>query len=144
MNNKPINRRRDLLPLWIKFFTWIYLIFGVSGLILLVIGLFFNEVNLSIYGIASDRIYSTYGILIIVLFIFNGIIAYGLWCEKDWGPKLGIIGAIIGIGICSYIMLIIPFLYGSRNFTIRIELIILIPYLLKLQKLQKIWLRIKQ
>ena len=143
-SKKIINRRRDLLPLWIKIFTWIFLLFGILGIIIPILGLFIDKLDLSLYGLATTQVYSPLGILIVLMFIFKGLIAYGLWFEKNWAPKLAIVDAIIGIGICIYMMLINPFISGTRNFTIRLELIPLIPFLLKMRKIQKTWENMKK
>lgn len=142
-SQKQVKRRRDLLPLWIKIFTWIFLIFGVFGIAIPILGLFFEKLDLSLYGLATTQVFSPIGIIIVTLFIFKGIVAFGLWFEKDWAPKLAIIDAVIGIAICGYMMLVNPFISGNRNFTIRLELLPLIPYLLKMQKINKLWMAIK-
>lgn len=141
---KQITRRRDLLPLWIKIFTWIFLIFGVVGIIIPIIGLFLDSIDLSLYGLATTQVFTPIGILIVVLFLFKGIVAFGLWFEKDWGPQLATYDAILGIIICGYMMLVNPFVSNNRNFSIRLELIPLIPYFLKMKKIQTPWLNMKK
>lgn len=42
-------RRRNLLPLWIKVFTWIFLIFGGLVPVAFLLGLFGVDLNLSLY-----------------------------------------------------------------------------------------------
>ncbi|WP_185288589.1 hypothetical protein [Chryseobacterium lactis] len=132
-------RRRDLLPLWIKFFLWIFLIGGVIGAISLMAGPFMGHIDLSLYGIDSTRPYSIPGLILCCLFIYKGIVAYGLWFEQEWAPQAAIIDAIIGIAICLIMMAIIPFISPNISFTLRLELIPLYLYLVKMQKIKNAW-----
>lgn len=142
-SKKAIKRRRDLLPIWIKIFTWIFLIFGIISIIIPILGLFLEKVDLSLYGLSTTSAFSPIGIAIVLLFLFKGIVAYGLWFEKKWAVQFAIIDAIIGIVVSSYVMIIQPFIDGTRNFNIRLELVALIPYLMKMRKIQKQWEEMK-
>lgn len=132
-------RRRNLLPIWIKIFLWIFLIGGVIGAILLMAGPFMDHAELSLYGINANHPYSMTGLLLCSLFIYKGIVAYGLWFEQEWAPQAAIIDAIIGISICLIMMAIIPFIVHNISFTLRLELIPLYFYLVKMQKIKKTW-----
>lgn len=79
------------------------------------------------------------GLLICFLFLFKGIVAYGLWFEEKWAVQAAIVDAVIGIAICFIMMAIIPFTVPSISFTIRLELIPLYFYLVKMQKIKKTW-----
>ncbi|NIF04936.1 hypothetical protein F3J23_05730 [Chryseobacterium sp. Tr-659] len=138
-SNNRITRRRDLLPVWIKIFLWIFLIGGAIVPILLITGPFLTRTDLSIYGMSAHHPYSMTGLLICLLFIYKGIVAYGLWFEQKWAPQAAIIDAIIGIVICFIMMAIIPFTVPNINFTLRLELIPLYFYLTKMQQIKKIW-----
>jgi len=138
-----INRRRDLLPLWIKIFTWLFLIAAAITLLIPVSALFVDEVELTIYGLSSTQVYIPVGITIISLFLLKGVTAYGLWFEKAWAPKLAVIDAVIGIAVCVYMMIFHPVLSGLMEFSVRLELVALIPYLLKMQRIQPQWLNTK-
>lgn len=142
-SKKAIKRRRDLLPIWIKIFTWIFLIFGIISIIIPILELFLEKVDLSLYGLSTTSAFSPIGIAIVLLFLFKGIVAYGLWFEKKWAVQFAIIDAIIGIVVSSYVMIIQPFIDGTRNFNIRLELVALIPYLMKMRKIQKQWEEMK-
>lgn len=132
-------RRRNLLPIWIKIFTWIFLFLGLAGILILPFGFFVNEINLSIYGLNTRQPYSLTGLTILFLLIFKGIVSYGLGFEQKWGPSAAIVDAILGLSICGFVMLILPFVSGSRHFTIRFEILVLIPYLTKMLKIKKAW-----
>jgi len=93
-------RRRALLPTWIKVFTWIFLIFGILTPFCLVLGIVGYQFNLSLYGMDTMQPITLIGILIMSLFALKGTVAFGLWTEKIWAVNLAIIDAIIGIVIC--------------------------------------------
>ena len=64
--------------------------------------------------------------------------SFDLLKEKDWAIKLGIIDSILGISICILLMLY-PLINTEMKSTFRIEIIFLIPYLLKLLKIKSTW-----
>jgi len=64
-----------------------------------------------------------------------------LWFEKDWGPKAGKIDAILGFIVCISAMLIIPFL-TEPHLNLKLEVVILVPYLRSMQKIEHSWKRI--
>lgn len=137
--NHSLTRRRNLLPIWIKIFLWIFLIGGALAVIFLMAGSLMTHISLSLYGMDANHPYSMTGFLICTLFIFKGIVAYGLWFEQDWAAQAAIIDAIIGIAICLIMMAIIPFVNPAISFTLRLELIPLYFYLVKMQKIKKTW-----
>lgn len=137
--NNILTRRRNLLPIWIKIFLWIFLIGGAISAILLIAGSLLTHFSLSLYGINANHPYSMTGLLIGFLFLFKGIVAYGLWFEQKWAVQAAIVDAIIGIAICLIMMAIIPFTTPTISFTIRLELIPLYFYLKKMQNIKNIW-----
>jgi uncharacterized membrane protein (DUF2068 family) len=96
---------------------------------------------LALYGLGSNEPFSITGILIILLFLFKGIVAFGLWTQKDWAVNFGLADAIIGIAICIFVMAIAPIINNPSEFTLglRLELVVLIPYLIKLLKIKAHW-----
>ena len=75
------------------------------------------------------------------LFLLKAIVAYGLWTEQDWAINIGILDTIIGILVCSFVMFIYPLINSASVFfqNIRLELLLLIPFLLKLLKIRVEW-----
>lgn len=140
-NNSAV-RRRSLLPLWIKVFIWFFLIGGVGAVLVLLAGMLLTNINLSLYGITALHPYTTEGFIISILMLFKGIVAYGLWYERKWAPQLAIIDAITGIVICIIMMVIIPFTSDHIEFTVRLELIPLYLYLVKMQKIKTRWVNL--
>ncbi|PCJ64298.1 MAG: hypothetical protein COA58_13165 [Bacteroidetes bacterium] len=133
-------RRRQLLPWWIKIFCWIFMIMGVFSLISVGFGILSIQTNLAFYGFETKEAFSLTGILVISVAFFKGISAYSLWFEKDIAIKLCKADAIIGIILSVISMLVIPFFNeGGFNLQIRLELALLIPFLIRLNKIQKEW-----
>lgn len=133
-------RRRDLLPVWIKIFTWIFMVFGMIAPIAIVLGLSGTEFTLSLYGLETYQPISVLGLTILSLFIIKTIVAVGLWTEKSWAITLAIYDAIAGIAVCVFTMAVLPFIMkNGLNINFRLELLILIPYLIKLYKIKPLW-----
>jgi len=131
-------RRKTLLPIWIKVFAWIFLVLGAFVPIILAMALLGISAQQAIYGIETSRPLSPIGILITTIFAIKGLTAFGLLKEKDWAIKIGIADAIIGIAICIFLM-VYPFINPGARFSFRLELVALIPYLLKLLKVRAQW-----
>ena len=133
--------RRKLLPWWMKFFCWFFMIFGVAAIGCLLLGLFGIPENLSLYGFQSNQQFSLTGIIILFVAIFKGITAFFLWFEKDYAITLGVVDAIIGMVMCLIFMTVLPFAIENFHATLRLEFVLLIPYLIKLKKIQPEWQR---
>lgn len=133
-------KRKKLLPWWIKVFMWIFLVFGVFAPLGIIFALLGYDFQLGLYGLDTNQPLSIIGISIILLFMIKGVTSYGLLKETDWSIKIGIIDAIIGIAICVT-MMSIPFLAPGSNlkFSFRLELLFLIPYLIRLLKIKSAW-----
>jgi hypothetical protein len=134
----PTVRRRQLLPTWIKVFIWIFMLLGALTPFILVMAILGIKGELSLYGLETSDPYSVTGLIITALFAIKGIAAFGLWMEKDWAINLAIIDAITGIVVCSLVILA-PLFSASPSFSFRLELALLIPYLIKLQKIRRMW-----
>lgn len=136
---KTKRRRRKILPWWIKTFCWIFMLFGILSFVCLILGFTNIKPALAFYGFETNEPFSLNGLIVIAVGILKGITAFALWFEKDFAIKIGKIDAIIGIVLCGISMFILPFLQDGFNITIRLELALLIPYLIKLNKIQKEW-----
>jgi hypothetical protein len=132
-------RRRALLPWWIQVFMWIFMIMGALSIPNFVAGLLGFHAELSLYGLESHDAVSFTGIVITILFFIKGLVAYGLWAEKDWAINLGYVDAILGILFCLYMMLGLRYFHPDTAFTFRLELLLLVPYLIKLRQLHPEW-----
>src|SRR3954463_2669454 len=130
--------RKKLLPLWIKIFAWIFLVLSAFVPIVLVLRLTGYNAQLALYGLETNEPFSSLGIIIATVFAIKGVAAFGLLKEKDWAIKIGIVDATIGITICTLVMLY-PIINSDAKFSLRLELVALIPYLLKLMKIKNQW-----
>lgn len=133
-------RRRKLLPWWMKFFTWLFMIFGAFVPFASVLGMFSGNFNISLYGLDSSSPFSFIGISLIGIYLFKGITSFGLWTEKDWAIRFGQIDAIIGIVICFFVFVatVISFMQNG-NFNFRIDIVLLILYYVRLNKIKPEW-----
>jgi|SRR5664279_1273731 len=133
-------KRKKLLPWWIKVFMWIFLVFGIFAPVGIIFALLGYGFQLGLYGLDTNQPLSIIGISVILLFLIKGVTSYGLLKETDWAIAIGIIDAIIGMAICVAMMLI-PFLVPGSNlkFSFRLELLFLIPYLVRLLKIKSAW-----
>lgn len=117
------------------------MIMGAFVPVVFLIGLFGSNVQLSLYGLETNSASTPLGLLLVFLFILKGFAALSLWAEKDWAINLALADAILGIAICGAVMFIVPLLRQDSGFrfNLRLELALLIPYLLKLQKIKAVW-----
>lgn len=136
---KTKKRRRKLLPWWIKVFCWIFMLFGLLSFVCLILGFTNIKPHLAFYGFETNESFSLKGLIVISVGLLKGFTAFSLWFEKGIAIKLGKIDAIIGIVLCTISMLILPFFQEGFSATIRLEIAVLIPFLIKLNKIQKEW-----
>ena len=136
-------KSRKLLPVWIKVFIWLFMITGALVPFIFLFGFAGWSFQVALYGLESNTPLNTIGVAVSALFLLKGIAAFALWMEKDWAIVFAIVDAIIGIAVCVFVMLIYPSIYNMEGFNlnIRLELLLLIPYLLKLQKIKPSWER---
>lgn len=131
--------RRKLSPWWIKTFCWIFMILAVCALSSLIVNLIVPIVHISLYGFSSDIAFSAIGLFIISIMVFKGFAAYSLWFEKPNAISIGKIDAICGVVICVVSMFILPFTIEDGHFSLRLEILLLIPYYIKLNKIEYEW-----
>ena len=131
-------RRRKMIPIWIKIFIWIFIVFACFIPLVFVMSLMGYRPLLALYGLEATDSFSISWGLICSLFLFKGITAFALWSEKSYAIKLGIIDAVLGIMICSAIMFA-PVFDKHFPFMFRLELVALVPYLAWLLKRKNSW-----
>lgn len=127
--------RKKLIPLWIKFFGWAFIIFGVLvpfvGIFSAVTGV---EGNFSFYGLEeTGSVFSTIPLVVIALFIAHGACAFQLLFAKPSGVIACLILAYISVAICIFTM------FSGDEISIRLELLFLTAYIIKLHKLLPLW-----
>jgi hypothetical protein len=92
----------------------------------------------AIYGITADT--STFSVsfaICMLLFLLKGSAAIGLLTEKDWGVPLAIADAVLGLASCIYAMYFA--LRYMHTLSVRLELFLLIPYLIIMLRIRKDW-----
>jgi hypothetical protein len=98
-----------------------------------------DDYRVSLYGLESSDRSSFITLAIVVLFLLKGAASFGLLFEKDWAIEVGLVDAAVGILVCLFVGLYIMFGTGSYIASFRLELVLLIIYLIKLLKIQAIW-----
>jgi len=141
LESTPTVSRRELLPWWMKVFIWIFMIFGILAPIGLVFGFMGSTYGLAFYGLETNQPFSIIGIIVLAVYLLKGVTAFALWAETDIAINLGLIDAVIGIVICTAVMFVFPFIDDQPGFQLsfRLELALLIIYLIKLQKIRPEW-----
>ena len=131
-------RRRSLLPWWIKFFCWLFMFTFVLAIIRVI--LFFFDINseFEFYGLnANESVVNL--IIVFIVFVVHGITSYSLWFEKRYAIVLAQVNAIFGI-LISIMSMVIGYL--NEHTTLRLELILLVAFFIKLNKIKQNWINI--
>ena len=136
---QPVKRRWLILPWWIRAFSWLLLLSGALSPFILIAGLFRIPVAMNLYGLSSTDPVSLTGLSLLVLFMLKGIAAYGLWAEKNWGIVVAQADGLLGVVIC-----IVSLFMGDQStrgfsFYFRLDLVLLVIYLIKLYRLKDQW-----
>ncbi|CAN5380052.1 hypothetical protein BH09BAC1_BH09BAC1_05250 [soil metagenome] len=138
-NEQPINMlkyRRGLLPWWIKFFCWVFMVFGALILPMVIMSILGMPTQLALYGMESTTVFNIQGALITGMFFISGIVGFGLFYAKDWAITAGLILCAIHV---AFVVAIIAFPLTSGTSKVRLEFILVIPFFIKLLKLKQIW-----
>ncbi|WP_341833917.1 hypothetical protein WJU16_12940 [Chitinophaga pollutisoli] len=132
----PSVTRWKLLPLRIKIFSWIFVFMGAMSVLALFLAALEIPVSLAFFGLETNDGFSLTGLIIILMFMFKGIVAIGLLGMQKWAVDLAIADGILGILLCGTVM-IIMFNYGRMSF--RLEIVLLALYLWKILKIRNDW-----
>lgn len=138
LEKETLIKRKKLLPLWIKIFIWIFIVFGVLGVLGFIAAIFSAKFEAALYGIETNDPSSAAGMLVCFLFVFKGVVAWGLWTEKRWAVDAAVADAILGIVVCATASFL-PFNHQEPRFSFRLELVLLIPYLIKMLNIRSRW-----
>lgn len=133
--------RKQLLPLWIRFFSWMFLLFLVSPIILIV-GIIMGYMELRLFGIRYyGAVLRPLPIFMILIMTFHGFAAYGLLWGKWWGVNVGIACAFIGTTL-SVIGMISSFTQGKPQF--QFSLILQMLFLIELFNVREKWVTLDE
>lgn len=139
---RRLERRRTLLPFWMKGFIWVFMVIGTVSPLMLFLNKFddldpfltlgFTDTIFGLYGFDFLEPMTPLGVALIGTWVLKGIASYGLWMEKGWGVNLGFADGIAGIIFCLMAM------FGYAN-GFRFELFLLLLYLWKLNDIRNEW-----
>ena len=108
-----------------------------------VFGLIGMPFSLALYGLETIAPISSTGGIILALLALKGVVAYGLWTERKWAIDLAIVDGMLGLVVCTFVMVVMPFLSNKSGFhlSFRLELVALIPYVIKMFMVRPEWIR---
>jgi hypothetical protein len=133
-----VRYRKQLVPKWIKFFGWIFIILGVVAPLSYLAS--FSDganSNFSLLGLeARGGEMTPMTLFTIALFISFGLSAYGLLFGRDWGMSACLATGYVGL-VITVLVTIAGF--ASGMLTVRLEPLIQVPYLIKLHKIKPDW-----
>jgi hypothetical protein len=130
--------RKKLIPKWIKVFGWIFV---VAGAIVPISWVFaaatqmlgsYEVFGIKYYGPAHHPI----AILVAAIFVALAVSAYGLLFGKSWGVHACLATGYLSVAVCIVTMLIG---LSHQSINLRLELLLLIPYLRKLHQIKRQW-----
>lgn len=96
---------------------------------------------LNLYGFTTTVPFSLIGLSLVAVYMLKGVAAYGLWAEKDWGITVAMTDGLIGLVICIANMFVAAHATSGFSFYFRLDIIILVVYLIKLYRVQELWNR---
>ena len=130
--------RKQLVPLWIKIFGWIFIVMGaVMPLLAIVAAVTGQPVSLELFGIQyRGSPWHPMALLMAGLFLSLAVAAYGLLFGKPWGVDACMVTGFGGVAICLGTTVYSLF-QGSLN--LRLELLVQVLYLMRLGKIKPLW-----
>jgi len=136
--------RKALLPKWVRFFAWLFLVMGSAMPALLVSGIFYpSPMQFSLFGWEhSGSPYDTYSLLVVAYFAASGAAAFGMLWGRRWGWAAGFIVGFIGLLLSLGSMFIRPLMLEDKDtYTvyIRLEPLFQIPFLYVLWRIRQSW-----
>lgn len=128
--------RRQLLPAWLRLLAWLFLLLGLLAPLAYGLALIF-DVHASYEYLALSYQGSPMHPLplaICLLATLTGLAAYGLLGGKRWGVDACLLMGYLSLGVVLARIIQAPML--------RLEPVILLPYLWRLHRLKTQWLSI--
>jgi len=145
-NGQP-ERRRQLLPIWIKVFCWIFIAMALP----LIINFYLyisSHIYLRppIYGLDKLQNIPYSDLAGHLILLFKTTIAFGLWTERKQAVKLAFVDAYLGVIIHSTVYYILPFFRPAPDISTMsiIEFALLLPYLLILYRIRSQWVSLQR
>jgi TPR repeat protein len=137
--------RKGLLPKWVRFFAWLFLVIGSAMPALLVSGIIYpSPMQFSLFGWEhSGSPYDAYSLLVVAYFAASGVAAFGMLWGRRWGWAAAFIVGSIGLLLSLGSMFIRPLMQeddGAYTVYIRLEPLLQIPFLYVLWRIRQSWL----
>lgn len=135
-----MTKRKEILPTWISFFAWIFLIFAITPLVFL-LGLTGKmSVSMTVFGLEYSGYTSLHPIAIwgTIVLSMAATVSYGILWGKDWAVDLAIVYAILALATNCFA--VVYRLTGNEIY-IPLEPLFLIPFLVSLIRRRDRWKR---
>jgi hypothetical protein len=130
--------RKKLVPLWIKIFGWVLIVIGaVIPMIAVVTVVRDQPTSHELFGLSfHGPVFHPISLLFIAFFLSLSASAYGLVFGKPWGLNACLITGYGGLALCLGSM---AYSLSQGSLSLRLELLVQIPYLIKLHKIKPFW-----
>lgn len=127
--------RKEILPKWIRLFSWFYLIY--VPILLLSDLIIENDYGYRAFGLVSNGSEFNLTVLLILLVLTLAVIvSYGILWGRSWAIKVGIIYSLIAL-IMSFSSIYLNIVSGVTQYSL--EPLLLLPFLIILIKKRKNW-----
>ncbi len=127
--------RRALLPGWIKFFSWLFLLVSAGVPIAVLTGIVSNTpISFTLFGFRYVGTFNVQAALLAIAIVGCGSTAYGLLWGRSWGLFAG---ALTGWG--GLALSVASIFVSTPGLHLPLEPLLLIPFLIKLSDLRKGW-----
>ncbi len=134
-----MNKRKKLLPKWIRFFCWIFIIL-LGAPTILVVGLFVGDMHYNLFGVSYyGTALSPLPIVMMLVLMIHGAAAYGLLWGKRWAVDIGILCGVIGT-MFSIAGMVTAHTRGQMHF--EFSIIAQVLFLLILFHVRRKWLEV--
>ncbi|NQY54677.1 MAG: hypothetical protein HRT42_14030 [Campylobacteraceae bacterium] len=127
--------RKEILPKWIRLFSWFYLIY--VPILLLSDLIIENDYGYRAFGLVSNGSeFNLTVLLILSVLTLAVIVSYGILWGRSWAIKVGIIYSLIAL-IMSFSSIYLNIVSGVTQYSL--EPLLLLPFLIILIKKRKNW-----
>lgn len=130
--------RKNLIPLWIKVFGWMFMAMGVVIPLLAVFAAVTGQpASYEVFGLRyHGSPFHPMALVISAILVSLAVSAYGLLFGKPWGVNACLVTGYGGVAIC---LLTMVYSLSQGTFNLRLELLVHIPYLRKLHQIKPLW-----
>ena len=127
--------RRNVLPTWIKVFSWMFLLIGGAVPMVVVVGLIRRTtISVALFGFQySGSALDLEGLLLAGMLAGCGVTAYGLLWGRSWGQFAAIATGWAGLALCIASVFVRP------GLNIPLEPFLLIPFVVAMHRRKAAW-----